>query len=502
MANKFGSGSLSLETKKPNITTWINKAKPYFVDQIGDTLQGDLDINNFTMTNLKSPENDNDAVHKKYLRKQINSIEVNKNHFEDKISNVKRFFKRQLNNKNFVNDTKLQQAVKGLISFIQKELVNVANKTELQNLISLISKLEDKIAKQKLDIQQLIDNIPDENEDTFQQELNALETKLNNELQKELTKNAYTTVNIDKSRDYEYKKYGFTANIREYKPTSSNDFPYGMFDGKLPTFFLFNGKLQIEINFPIQDFKIKCQIEINGQIIQKEKHKQDMRLSGFTAQTFQSVYSMMDKKSDASDWYFSGEIILRKNNFKIVKRSKTGRGGNLLKKINEYAGENCYIPSDCYCFIKCVNHFMNKDLTKEFQDFVNSFQKSNRKEVMTTARISQFNKEFNTNFRIYNPNDRHFQPKKVSEELDWVFYLHKEHFCLIRRNNKALGIKEIEDNYDENVWRTCEDDDALTCFAQLKLNVFQPFPIIVYTRGIAKPIAKKKRIKLFLIVVL
>ncbi|ESO99343.1 hypothetical protein LOTGIDRAFT_158428 [Lottia gigantea] len=125
MANKFGLGSLSLETKKPNTTTWINKAKPYFVDQIGDTLQGDLDMNNFSITNLKSPENDNDAVHKKYLREQINSIEVNKNHLEDKISNVKRFFKRQLNNKNFVNDTKLQQEIQRLISFIKKELVNV-----------------------------------------------------------------------------------------------------------------------------------------------------------------------------------------------------------------------------------------------------------------------------------------------------------------------------------------------------------------------------------------
>ncbi|ESO88845.1 hypothetical protein LOTGIDRAFT_165265 [Lottia gigantea] len=182
MVNKFGLGSLSLETQKPNTTAWINKAKPYFVDQIGDTLQGDLDMNNFKVTNLKSPENDNDAVHKKYLRDQINSIEVNKNHLEDKISNLKRFLKRQLNNKNCINDTKLQQEVEGLISFIQKQLVNVVNKTKLQNLISLISKLEDKIPKQKLDIQQLIDNIPDENEDTFQQELDALETKLNSEL--------------------------------------------------------------------------------------------------------------------------------------------------------------------------------------------------------------------------------------------------------------------------------------------------------------------------------
>ncbi|ESO98774.1 hypothetical protein LOTGIDRAFT_158720 [Lottia gigantea] len=73
---------------------------------------------------------------------------------------------------------------------------------------------------------------------------------------------------------------------------------------------------------------------------------------------------------------------------------------------------------------------------------------------------------------IRNFQHRHFQPKKVSEELDWVFYLHKSHFCLIRRNNKTLGIKEIEDNYDENVWRTCRDDNAVTQVSPLKLNVF------------------------------
>ncbi|ESO91507.1 hypothetical protein LOTGIDRAFT_153949 [Lottia gigantea] len=179
----------------------------------------------------------------------------------------------------------------------------------------------------------------------------------------------------------------------------------------------------------------------------------------------------MHDKSDASDWYFTAEIIFRKNNFRIVKRSKTGRGGNLLKKINEYKGENCYIPSDGYSFIKCVNHFMNKDLTKEFQDFVNRFQKAKRKGVMTVKRVKIFNDRFNTNFQIYNPKDSHFKPRYVNIDLDWVFYLHKEHFCLIRRNNKALGIKEIEDNYDENVSRICGDDDAVTCFAQLKLNV-------------------------------
>ncbi|ESO89866.1 hypothetical protein LOTGIDRAFT_164554 [Lottia gigantea] len=132
-----------------NLTAWINKAKLYFVDQIGDTLQGDLDMNNFTITYLKLPENDYDAVHKKYLMDQLKLFEVNKEHLKERIGDVKRYFKRQINNKDFIDDTKLQQEVTSLKSFIEEQLLNVVDKTQLQPLSSLISNLDDKITKQK-----------------------------------------------------------------------------------------------------------------------------------------------------------------------------------------------------------------------------------------------------------------------------------------------------------------------------------------------------------------
>ncbi|ESO99202.1 hypothetical protein LOTGIDRAFT_173794 [Lottia gigantea] len=300
--------------------TIINKAKPYFLDQIGDTLQGDLDMNNFSITNLKSPDNGNDAIHKKYLMEQLNLIEVNKEHLKERISDVKRFFKRQLNNKDFIDDTKLQQ-VTSLKNFIQQQLVNVVDKTQLQNLSSLISNLDDKITKQKIDLKQLIDNInPGINEDKLQREL----TKFKTELQKELTNiqqqiqnideiktyiqqqiqniddsviqqqittinnlvlkqdknilalekkflkkesyyfklpfgslrdfDASITDNIDKSKDYEYKKFGFTANIRVYSLSGAIKYPQKIFDlnyFNMDT-YTFKGKLIIEINFPIQ----------------------------------------------------------------------------------------------------------------------------------------------------------------------------------------------------------------------------------------------------------
>ncbi|ESO99876.1 hypothetical protein LOTGIDRAFT_173478 [Lottia gigantea] len=124
MANKFGLSSLPLETKKHNTTAWINKAKPYFLDQIGDTLQ------------------------------------------------------------DYIDDTKLQQEVTSLKNFIQQQLVNVVDETQLQTLSSLISNLDDKITKQKIDLKQLIANInPGISEDKLQRELTEFKT----ELQKELT---------------------------------------------------------------------------------------------------------------------------------------------------------------------------------------------------------------------------------------------------------------------------------------------------------------------------
>ncbi|ESO91870.1 hypothetical protein LOTGIDRAFT_163231 [Lottia gigantea] len=90
---------------------------------------------------------------------------------------------------------------------------------------------------------------------------------------------------------------------------------------------------------------------------------------------------------------------------------------------------------------------------------------------MISARINEFNKKCDITFQIYTHNNRNLRPTIVKEELDWVLYLHNSHFCLIRRNKKSLGIKEIEDNY-EQVWKTCGDDNAVTQVSPLKQNVF------------------------------
>ncbi|ESO92134.1 hypothetical protein LOTGIDRAFT_162785 [Lottia gigantea] len=182
MANKFGLGSLPLESKNPmSSTAFINKVKPFFVDQIGDTLQRDIDMNNFKITNLKFPGNDNDAVNKKYLLDQINAIQIDKDHVENRITDVKRFIRRNI--KNLVDEPKLQQELT-----ILKRLIQVDKTSQLQNLIS---KLDDKITKVKIDVQRLIDN-PNVNEDRLKRKLIALVRKLG-ELLAELDKTADKT---------------------------------------------------------------------------------------------------------------------------------------------------------------------------------------------------------------------------------------------------------------------------------------------------------------------
>ncbi|ESP01029.1 hypothetical protein LOTGIDRAFT_172863 [Lottia gigantea] len=90
---------------------------------------------------------------------------------------------------NIPNPTFKEKLQRALIIKLLKAKVKLVNKTsQLQNLIS---KLDDKITKVKIDVQRLIDN-PNVNEDRLKRKLTALERKLG-ELLAELDKTADKT---------------------------------------------------------------------------------------------------------------------------------------------------------------------------------------------------------------------------------------------------------------------------------------------------------------------
>ena len=42
----------------------------------------------------------------------------------------------------------------------------------------------------------------------------------------------------------------------------------------------------------------------------------------------------------------------------------------LIKKIIEYRGNNCYIPTKGYCFNKCVKYLTGQYYKQQYPDFI------------------------------------------------------------------------------------------------------------------------------------
>ncbi|ESO84766.1 hypothetical protein LOTGIDRAFT_168433 [Lottia gigantea] len=256
MANKFGLGSLPLESKNPmSSTAFINKAKPFFVDQIGDTLQRDIDMNNFKITNLKFPGNDNDAVNKKYLLDQINAIQIDKDHVENRINDVKRFIRRNINN--LVDEPKLQQEVTSL-----KRLIQVDKTSQLQYLIS---KLDDKITKRKLSKLEAIVtdksyyfNLPFESDTVFDR----------------------------KDQIYKSNKYGFKAEIKVGSLAYGE--PKNVFDIGETQEFSFRGNCLIQKEFPMK-------VKVN-KVVFKQTGKGVKHISLFNDGNLEENIRLIDKR--------------------------------------------------------------------------------------------------------------------------------------------------------------------------------------------------------------
>ena len=90
----------------------------------------------------------------------------------------------------------------------------------------------------------------------------------------------------------------------------------------------------------------------------------------------QFIDKRLDKYDDHPSIYYTGNIYRYFRNFKRVTRSEHGRGANESNNIQEYEGENCYIPSGNGCFLKCINYIFEKDFSTEYFEFIQSLKKN------------------------------------------------------------------------------------------------------------------------------
>ena len=173
---------------------------------------------------------------------------------------------------------------------------------------------------------------------------------------------------------------------------------------------------------------------------------------------YEAYINSIDEGYDADDCIFNGYIYkIDTPPFNKVNRSQYGNGCSFDKIIIEYRGNNCYIPTKGYCFVKCVNYLTGQDYKQEYLDFIRNEKR--RTNIMTMARIQPCLKKLDIDLGYYN-GERVF-PRTVTNR-DSALFLYNNHFCLIWKSqgvsfNQAIeelkNYFKIVDNYitEENV---------------------------------------------------
>ena len=162
---------------------------------------------------------------------------------------------------------------------------------------------------------------------------------------------------------------------------------------------------------------------------------------------FEAYINSIDEGYDAEDAIFNGYIY--KNNtlqFNKVNRSQYGNGCSFDKLIVEHRGNNCYIPTKGYCFVKCINYLTGQDYKQQYLDFIRNEKR--RSNIMTKARIQPFCRANDNNLGYWD-GERVF-PRSVTNR-DNALFLFNNHFCLIWKSENVSfkdAIKELKDNFE------------------------------------------------------
>ena len=161
---------------------------------------------------------------------------------------------------------------------------------------------------------------------------------------------------------------------------------------------------------------------------------------------FEAYINSIDQDYDSDDCIFNGYIYkLDTPQFNKVNRSQYGNGCSFDKIIIEYRGNNCYIPTKGYCFVKCINFITGQDYKQQYLDFIRNEKR--RSNIVTMARIQPCLRKLGIDLGYYN-GDRVF-PRMVTNR-DSALYLYNNHFCLIWKSQKVSfiqAIRELKNNF-------------------------------------------------------
>ena len=187
------------------------------------------------------------------------------------------------------------------------------------------------------------------------------------------------------------------------------------------------------------EFEVVGNLKVGDQIRQTHIRFRNM-------DDFESYINSIDEGYDADDCIFNGYIYkIDTPQFNKVNRSQYGNGCSFDKIIVEYRGNNCFIPTKGYCFVKCIDFSTGRYYKQQYLDFIRNEKR--RSNVMTKARVQPSCRANNINLGYYN-NDRVF-PRSVTNR-DSALFLFNNHFCLIWKSEGVSfkqAIRELEENF-------------------------------------------------------
>ena len=104
---------------------------------------------------------------------------------------------------------------------------------------------------------------------------------------------------------------------------------------------------------------------------------------------------------------------LKAPQFNLVNRSQYGNGCDLKHQIIEDRENNCFIPSNGYCCINCINFLTGEDYKQQYPDFIRNEQR--RSNIMSMARIQPCLRKLGFNLGSYKGKE--IWPRKKQKEI-------------------------------------------------------------------------------------
>ena len=116
---------------------------------------------------------------------------------------------------------------------------------------------------------------------------------------------------------------------------------------------------------------------------------------------YKAYINSIDESYDAHDSIFNGYMYkIKTPQFNLVNRSQYGNGCSFRHVIKKYRGNNCFLPTKGYCFVKCISFLTAEEYKEQYLDFIRNEKR--RSNIMTMARIQPFSRGNNIYLRYYD----------------------------------------------------------------------------------------------------